>query len=170
MISPDDSNWADGSSIVANHNDMKSPGELDLKDNSFDLGILGEILGSEGSYLDTDFECDYDEENEIFVKTSRSRNEEPVVSSIAHTRQIDTTYSTGAEIFDLPEDGLENRAVSVYSLEELLKRFTTFAVALGEVGMPKEMSDEQIARLWDLHRRMNLSSLMQLLVILKNSK
>lgn len=45
------------------HGDVK-----DLKNSSVETGILGEILGSDGSNYDTDSEYEYDEEHDTFIK------------------------------------------------------------------------------------------------------
>lgn len=105
--------------MVANHSDVISRGD---SDGSIDLGILGEILEPDGSYLDTDSEFEYDEEYNTFVKSSRFEHEELLLRSATSARQIDAFYHTSAESFRVQEDGLENCTFSVskYDLKELI--------------------------------------------------
>lgn len=101
---------------VPNHSDVISCGD---SDGFLELGILGEILGPEGIYLDTDSEYEYDEDYETFVKISRFEPEESFTSNNLRLCQIDIFYSSGSPSRNAQEDGFENQSflVSLYSLE-----------------------------------------------------
>lgn len=81
-------------SMVANRSEVISSDESYLLDESSDLGSMGEILGAEGNYLDTDSEYEYDEGYGTSVKTNRPEEEETLVGSDTSAQKID--------IFTLP--------------------------------------------------------------------
>lgn len=112
-----------------------------LLEETLDFGIFDEVLGPEERYLDTDSECEFDEEYHSFVKKLSPEAEE-------QAENINACYS---RIFlRVNSDKTLYPAVCLHPEEALIKRFFAFTVALAEVEMSSEKAIELIARLWGL--------------------